>query len=195
MIAVATEKEVVVWYNADTEDASVTNPVCDSSPERLRSPTPFEFQPYDRWFIRCKGALFLSLQQNGWYRNSLLTSAGIGSAALFRKLHRVRQLPLWSRLAQNTQNFALNTQEAATRANKKLITPMNNLEGEKDARGYDTSYLHVERPFYQDSERAAGGRLSYIKSDYAWNAESFSAGKQCPMPNTQLLLVLSVFLL
>ena len=40
---------------------------------------------------------------------------------------------------------------------------------------YDTSYPHVE-PFYQDTERAAGGRLSYIEnSDYAWNAESFGA--------------------
>ena len=39
---------------------------------------------------------------------------------------------------------------------------------------YDTSYPHVE-PFYQATERSAGGRLSYIEnSDYAWNAESMS---------------------
>ena len=40
---------------------------------------------------------------------------------------------------------------------------------------YDTSYPHVP-PFYQDTERSAGGRLSYIEnSDYAWNAESFDS--------------------
>lgn len=35
----------------------------------------------------------------------------------------------------------------------------------------DEVYPFVE-PFYQDTERSGGGRLSYIEnSDYAWNAE------------------------
>ena len=39
---------------------------------------------------------------------------------------------------------------------------------------YDKAYPHVE-PFYQDTERSGGGRLSYIEnSDYAWNAEQDS---------------------
>jgi len=40
---------------------------------------------------------------------------------------------------------------------------------------YDKAYPHVE-PFYQDTDRSGGGRLSYIEnSDYAWNAEDAPA--------------------
>ena len=70
-------------YNADTEDASVTNPVCDSSPDsyarqrRLNSSLKHGLVGGALSFLY----LFATRKMNG-IGNTLLTSAGIGSAAL-----------------------------------------------------------------------------------------------------------------
>ena len=70
-------------YNADTEDASVTNPVCDSSPDSYARQRRLNSSLMTGGIFSVGSLLYLfaTRKMNG-IGNTLLTSAGIGSAAL-----------------------------------------------------------------------------------------------------------------
>ena len=70
-------------YNADTEDASVSNPICDSSPESYARQRRLNSSLMTGGLFGVGSLLyFFATRRMSGIGNSLLTSAGIGSAAL-----------------------------------------------------------------------------------------------------------------
>ena len=70
-------------YKADTDDASVSNPVCDSSPDSYARQRRLNSSLMTGGLFGVGSLLyFFATRKMSGISNSLITSAGIGSAAL-----------------------------------------------------------------------------------------------------------------